>query len=366
MSKNDLLYYLALQKADGVGAINAKKLLVHCGDAQSVFNEKTSNLSKIAGIGSYVVSALKKKKLFEHAEKELKFIAKNNIGYSLITDANYPDKLKHCADAPIVLFSKGGINLKKKKIISIVGTRNITSYGKSVLEELIESLIVYNPIIVSGLAYGVDIYAHKLAVKHNLQTIAVLAHGLDRLYPAVHRKTASKMQENGGLFTEFWSGSKPEKENFVKRNRIIAGLSEATIVIESATKGGSLITADLANSYNRDVFAVPGKLTDTYSKGCNNLIKTNRAALLSSVADLAYLLNWDKETAVKTVQKKLFVNLKSDEKPVYDFLKENGKQQLDQIALYCNMPIHKAVTSLFNLEMSGVVQPLPGKVYKIV
>ncbi|MCF6213929.1 MAG: DNA-processing protein DprA [Flavobacteriaceae bacterium] len=366
MSKKDLLYYLALQKAEGVGAINAKKLLVHCGDAQSIFDEKASNLSKIAGIGLYVVKSLKKKSLFEQAEKELEFIAKNNIGYSLITDGHYPDKLKHCADAPIVLFSKGDINLKDRKIISIVGTRNITSYGKSVLEELVESLISYNPIIVSGLAYGVDIYAHKLAVKHNLQTIAVLAHGLDRLYPSVHRKTASEMQKNGGLFTEFWSGSKPEKENFVKRNRIIAGLSEATIVIESAAKGGSLITADLANSYNRDVFAVPGKLTDTYSKGCNNLIKTNRAALLSSVADLSYLLNWGKETAVKTVQKKLFVQLKTEEKPIYNFLKDNGKQQLDQIALHCDMPIHKAVSILFNLEMSGLVQPIPGKIYRVV
>jgi len=366
MHKSDLFYYLALQKAEGVGAVNAKKLIVHCGNAKAVFKEKAAHLSKIDGIGNFVVEALRSKALFKAAEKECAFVLKNNIQYYLITDTDYPDKLKHCADAPVILFSKGQIDLKNKKIISIVGTRNITAYGKEILEQFFLDLAAYNPIIISGLAYGVDIFAHKLAVKNNLQTVAVLAHGLDRIYPAVHKNTVLKMLENGGLFTEFWSETAPERENFIKRNRIIAGLSEATIVIESAVKGGSLITAELANSYNRDVFAVPGKLTDTYSKGCNNLIKTNRAALFGSVADLSYLLNWQAETEVKTVQKKLFVNLKAEEKPIYNFLKDNGKQQLDQIALHCNIPIHKTVTILFNLEMSGVVQPLPGKVYRVV
>lgn len=366
MSQNELLYHLALQKAVGVGAVNAKKLIVHCGSAEAIFKEKSGRLSKIDGIGNFVVASLKAKSLFEAAEKELIYILKNDIQYSLITDSNYPEKLKHCPDAPVVLFQKGNIDLKKKKIISIVGTRNITPYGKEVLEKLITDLLPFDPVIVSGLAYGVDIFAHKLALKHNLQTIAVLAHGLDRVYPAVHKNSALKMQENGGLFTEFWSQTTPERENFVKRNRIIAGLSEATIVIESAAKGGSLITAELANSYNRDVFAIPGKLTDPYSKGCNNLIKTNRAALFSSVADLSYLLNWEKETMAKTVQKKLFVSLKAEEKPIYNFLKDNDKQQLDSIALHCNLTIHKTVTILFNLEMSGLVQPLPGKFYKVV
>ena len=366
MSDNDLFYYLALQKAEGVGAVNAKKLIVHCGTAEAVFKEKATLLSKIDGIGKFVLKGLQSKSLFKAAEKEITFIKKNNIRYHLITDKTYPDKLKHCPDAPIILFYDGTINLQNKKIISIVGTRNITSYGKEVLINLITELLPYNPVIVSGLAYGVDIFAHKLAVKNNLQTVAVLAHGLDRIYPAVHKNTAHKMLENGGLFTEFCSQTTPERENFVKRNRIIAGLSEATIVIESASKGGSLITAEMANSYNRDVFAVPGKLSDPYSEGCNNLIKTNRAALFNSVADLRYLLNWEEDSAAKSVQKKLFVALKSEEKPIYNFLKENGKQQLDQIALHCNMPIHKAVTILFNLEMSGVVQPLPGKIYKVV
>ncbi len=366
MPQNELLYCLALQKAEGVGAVNAKKLIVHCGNAKAVFKEKATYLSKIDGIGNFVLKGLKAKSLLSTAERELAFITKNNINYQLITSKNYPYKLKHCPDAPIVLFQKGNINLQNKKIISIVGTRNITAYGKEVLENLITDLVPFDPIIISGLAYGVDIFAHKLALKHNLQTVAILAHGLDRVYPAIHKNTLSKMLENGGIFTEFWSQTTPERENFVKRNRIIAGLSEATIVIESAAKGGSLITAELANSYNRDVFAVPGKLSDPYSKGCNNLIKTNRAALFSSVDDLSYLLNWEKETTSKTVQKKLFVQLKSEEKPLYNFLKDNGKQQLDQIALHCNIPIHKTVTILFNLEMNGLVQPLPGKIYRVV
>ena len=366
MSQKDLLYFLALQKAEGVGAINAKKLLVHCGSAQAVFEEKSNSLSKIEGIGLHVVRSLKKKPLFDLAEKELSYITKNNISFKLITDDSYPDKLKHCADAPIVLFTNGEIDFKDRKIISIVGTRNITGYGKEVLEDLIASLVAYDPIIVSGLAYGVDIYAHKLALKHQLKTVAVLAHGLDRVYPAVHKKVALEILENGGLITEFWSQTTPERENFVKRNRIIAGLSEATIVIESAAKGGSLITADLANSYNRDVFAVPGKLSDTYSKGCNNLIKTNRASLYTSVADLAYLLNWDTTFKAKPIQKQLFVTLESDEKVIYSFLKKNEKQQLDQIALLCKLTIHKTAVLLFNLEMKGLVKPLPGKLYKAI
>jgi len=366
MSPDELRYYLALQKAEGVGAINAKKLLVHCGNAESIFKEKSVILSKIDGIGLRVTKGLKNKSLFKLADQELNFIKKNKIDYSVITEKNYPFRLKHCADAPIVLFSKGLQNLKDKKIISIVGTRNITGYGKEVLENLITDLVPFDPIIISGLAYGVDIFAHRLAVKHNLQTIGILAHGLDRLYPSLHQKTAHQMEENGGLITEFWSGTNPDKENFVKRNRIIAGLSEATIVIESAIKGGSLITADIANSYNRDVFAVPGKLSDKYSAGCNNLIKINKAALFSSVKDLSYLLNWELEKEPKPIQKQLFVNLDGEEAIIFNFLQTQSKQQLDQIALHCKMPIYKTVSILFNLELKGLVKPLPGKLYQAI
>ncbi|MCL4134113.1 UNVERIFIED_CONTAM: hypothetical protein GTU68_033246 [Idotea baltica] len=259
------------------------------------------------------------------------------------------------------------MDINNYKTISIVGTRQMTSYGKSVLEDLILKLKVYNPIIISGLAYGVDIHAHKLALEHNLQTIGVLAHGLDRIYPSLHKKYADNMLNNGGLITDFWSGTKPERENFVKRNRIVAGLSQATIVIESAEKGGSLITADIANSYNRDVFAVPGRISDAYSRGCNQLIKTNKAATLTSAKDIAYILGWEKEDEKKkAIQQQLFIELNDTEKQVYNYLLKEGKQQLDVIALHCNLPIFKIATLLLTLEIKGVIRPLPGKIFEAI
>ncbi len=225
----------------------------------------------------------------------------------------------------------------------------------------------YNPVIISGLAYGVDIHAHKLALEHNLQTVGVLAHGLDRIYPAIHKKYADKMLKNGGLITDFWSGTNPDRENFVKRNRIVAGLSQATIVIESAEKGGSLITADIANSYNRDVFAVPGRITDAYSRGCNQLIKINKAAALTSAKDIAYILGWEKDDEKKkSIQQQLFVELNDTEKQVYNYLLKEGKQQLDVIALHCNLPIFKIATLLLTLELKGVIKPLPGKIFEAI
>ncbi|MCK5678384.1 MAG: DNA-processing protein DprA [Flavobacteriaceae bacterium] len=368
MKNTDILYYLALQAASGIGDINAKKLIAHCGSAKEVFYEKPKNLEKIPGIGSYIIKGLKDTSLIRKAEKEFDFIDKNNIQVTTFLDESYPEKLKHCVDGPILLFQKGNINLKQQKIISIVGTRMITNYGKSFLEEFISEVKEFNPIIVSGLAYGVDIFVHQQALKNNLQTIAVLAHGLDDIYPKRHKKEALKMQENGGLFTEFWSKTNPDRENFVKRNRIVAGLSEATIVIESAAKGGSLITAGIANSYNRDVFAVPGRTTDTYSKGCNQLIKTNQAALINTAKDLAYILNWQtKDEKVKApIQKQLFVELNEHEENIYNYLVKEGKQNLDLISLNCKYPIHKTATLLLNLELKGVAKPLPGKMFEAV
>jgi DNA processing protein len=219
---------------------------------------------------------------------------------------------------------------------------------------------------VSGFAYGVDIVAHQAALEHNLQTIGVLAHGLNQIYPKTHKKYVSKIEENGGFMTEFWSTSNPEKENFVKRNRIVAGISEATIVIESADKGGSLITAYMANDYNRDVFAVPGRTSDKYSQGCNNLIKTQKANLLSSAADVLYILNWDIEKKAKPVQKQLFVSLELDEQKVYEYLQKNGKEMLDTIALQCDFPIYRISGILLNMELKGVVRPLPGKLFEAI
>ncbi len=361
----DLLYLLALQKAEGIGDINAKKLIKHCGSAKAVFKEKASNLLKIDGVGTHKLKGLKDKSLFSKAEKEITFIVENNIKTTSFLDTDFPSNLKHGVDSPILIFQKGNINFKQQRIISIVGTRNITNYGRSFLKTLMTDIAKYNPIIVSGLAYGVDILAHQLAIENNLQTVAVLAHGLDRVYPSKHQKEALKMQENGGLVTDFWSGTTPERNNFVKRNRIVAGLSRATVVIESAEKGGSLITADIANSYNRDVFALPGRVSDLYSKGCNNLIKTNKAALLQSAKDLAYLLNWE-ETKPKAIQKQLFVDLDKTEALIYNYLLKEGKQTLDIIALHNNLPIYKISSLLLTLELKGVVRPLHGKVFEAI
>jgi DNA processing protein len=366
MSDQDLFYLLALLKVDGVGDIMAKKLLAHCGNAESIFSAKTNQIGAIDGVGSFLLRNLKDKTIFEKANKELEFIKSNNVNVSFFQDQNYPDRLKHCFDAPVLLFNSGNIDLKNRKIISIVGTRQITSYGTEFCRSLIEDLSPLNPVIVSGFAYGVDIAAHQFAMDNNLQTIGVLAHGLNQVYPRSHKKYVAKMMENGGFITEFWSSSNPDKEKFVRRNRIVAGMAEATIVIESADKGGSLITANFANDYNRDVFAVPGRVTDTYSKGCNNLIKTQKANVLTSAADLVYMLNWDIDNKSKTIQKQLFVELEEDEQKIYDYLLKNGKELLDTIALQCDFPIYKISGILINMELKGVIRPLPGKLFEVI
>ena len=368
MNDQELLSLLALQKIEGVGDIIAKKLLHHCGTAENIFKTKATQLAAIDGIGQFLIKNLKNKSVFLEAEQELKFIKNNTIDVHFFKDDSYPDKLKHCIDGPILLFSSGNINIKNQKVISIVGTRQITSYGTEFCKKLIEDLAPLNPIIVSGFAYGVDIVAHQIAMDLNLQTIAVVAHGLNQIYPKTHKKFVAKMEQNGGFLTEFWSNSNPEKENFVKRNRIVAGMSEATIVIESAEKGGSLITANMANDYNRDVFAVPGRTTDKLSQGCNNLIKTQRANLLSSAADIMYILNWqinDNQTQ-RAVQKQLFVALENDEQKIYDYLLKNCKQLLDVIALENDLQVFKISSILLNMELKGVVRPLPGKLFEAI
>ncbi|MDR6969128.1 DNA processing protein [Flavobacterium arsenatis] len=366
MNEQDLFYVLALQKVELVGDIVAKKLINHIGNAQDVFKAKPSHLSSIDGVGAILIQNLKNEAVFKKAEKELKFITDNKIQTAFFQDDNYPEKLKHCIDGPVLLFTSGNINLNKRKIISIVGTRQITPQGTEFCKKLIADLGPLDPIIVSGFAYGVDIVAHQAAIENNLQTIGVVAHGLNQIYPSAHKKYVAKMEENGGFMTEFWSSSNPDKENFVRRNRIVAGMSEATIVIESADKGGSLITANMANDYNRDVFAVPGRITDKYSQGCNTLIKIQKANLLTSAADLIYMLNWDIEEKPKAIQKQLFVSLDNDEQKIYDFLQKNGKELLDIIAIQCDFPIFKISRILLNMELKGVVRPLPGKLFEAI
>jgi DNA processing protein len=367
MNSTELFYVLALLRVEGVGDIVAKKLINHCGTAEGIFKAKVSHLNAIDGIGDILLKKLKDKSIFEKAEAELQHIENEKYKVLFYQNEDYPNRLRHCIDGPVLLFASGEINLSSRKIISIVGTRQITSYGSEFCKKLIEDLAVFNPVIVSGFAYGVDIVAHQAAMENELQTIGVLAHGLNQIYPKTHKKYVAKMDQNGGFMTEFWSHSNPDKENFVRRNRIVAGMSEATIVIESAEKGGSLITANIANDYNRDVFAVPGRISDKYSQGCNDLIKTQRAHLLTSAADLVYILNWELDTKKpQPVQKQLFVSLNNDEQKIYDYLQKNGKRLLDVIALDCEFPIFKISSVLLNMELKGVVRPLPGKLFEAI
>jgi DNA processing protein len=369
MNDTELLHVLALLKVEGIGDVVAKKLISHLGSAEEIFKTKPHLLNAIDGIGQVITKNLKNKSIFKWAESELQFITKNQLTVFHYQDESYPHRLKHCIDAPILLFGSGTLDFNHSKIVSIVGTREVTPYGADFCKKLIEDLVPFNPIIVSGFAYGVDIMAHKTAMDCQLQTIGVLAHGLNQIYPKSHKKYISKMEANGGFLTEFWSDSNPEREHFVKRNRIVAGMSEATIVIESAEKGGSLITAKLANDYNRDVFAVPGRVTDTYSSGCNYLIKTQQANALTSAADIVYFLNWDipsNNNPSKAIQKQLFVALNEEEQKVYKYLTQHGKQVLDQVALECHFPVFKLSPILLNMELKGVVRPLPGKLYEAI
>lgn len=366
MTETSLLSLLALQSIEGVGDILAKKLIHHFGDAESVLKAKSHQLAAIDGIGAILLKNMKDRSIYQKAESELNFIQNNGISVAYFQEENYPERLKHCFDSPLLLFSAGNLNVNQQKIISIVGTRQITSNGTEFCKKFIEDLAPLNPLIVSGFAYGVDIVAHQVAMDFGLQTIGVLAHGLNQIYPKTHKKYMAKMEQNGGFLTEFWSSSNPDKENFVRRNRIVAGMSEATIVIESAEKGGSLITATMANDYNRDVFAVPGRVSDKYSQGCNTLIKTQKAQLLTSAADLVYHLNWDLKIETKSVQKQLFVSLEPEEQKIYDYLLQSGKEMLDSIAIDCQLPTFKLSSLLLNMELKGVIRPLPGKLFEAI
>ena len=367
MSENEIIALLRLLRVPNIGDVTAKKLIASCGSPTAIFEDKPHHLLKLEGIGKATLKGLHERKHRLAAEREFEFIKSNDIGVSCFWDADYPHYLKHCIDAPVLLFKKGNIAIEGQKIISVVGTRNVTSHGLAFCESLIAEIAPLNPIIVSGFAYGVDIAVQRAAINHGLQTIGCLAHGLNQIYPRAHNKYRAGVERNGGFMTEFWSTSTPERENFLRRNRIIAGISEATIVVESGEKGGSLVTADIANSYNRDVFAVPGRATDMYSIGCNNLIKQQKAHLLTSAADLIYLLGWEIDKKPKReIQKQLFVELDAIEEKIYTYLQAQGKQLLDTLALECKLPIFKASSTLIAMEMKGVIRPLPGKMFEAI
>ncbi len=367
LSEDELIAVLRLQNIPKIGDVTAKKLIAHCGGPTAVFEDKARHLLKIDGIGTYTINGLHDAEHLEAAQAEYSYISAKGVDYSYFKHTDYPNYLKHCIDSPILLFKRGAIDLIGRKVISVVGTRNITSYGTAFCERFIEDIAPLNPIIVSGFAYGVDITIQKVAIKHGLQTIGCLAHGLNQIYPKVHAKYVTDVEKNGGFFTEFWSTSNPDRENFLQRNRIIAGMAEATVVVESAEKGVSLVTADIASSYNRDVFAVPGRAEDKFSLGCNNLIKQQKAQMLTSAADLVYLLGWDiQEKKTQPVQKQLFVEMDDMEKSIYEYLQGQGKQMLDSIALECELPIFKASSTLLNMEMKGIIRPLPGKLFEAI
>ncbi len=366
MSEN-LKYQIALSLIPNIGDILAKRLVAYCGSPEAVFKEKKTALEKVPGIGAaYADSVIKvNDSVFKRAEEEISFIEKNNITPLFYLDKNYPKRLTYCEDSPVMLYFKGNTDLNTQKQISIVGTREPTDYGKKVCEKLITDLATYNVTIVSGLAYGIDICAHKAALENKLPTVCVLAHGLNKIYPSVHQQTAQKMLEQGGWLTDFMSNTNPDKENFPKRNRIVAGIADATIVVESKKSGGSLITADIANSYNRDVFAFPGRVDDICSEGCNAIIKQNKAALIQSAADLIYIMGWEQTDVKANVQKQLFVELKPEEEQLVNVLKEKEQINIDDICLISKMPMSKVSSLLLSLEFSGIIKSLPGKMYRL-
>jgi DNA processing protein len=369
---NDLLYQIALTLVPNIGDVHAKALINIYGTAQSVFKAKKKELENIEGIGTIRARSIKDFTDFTSSEEEIKFIEKYKINTLFITDENYPKRLLNCFDCPTLLYYRGNADLNTSRIISIVGTRNNSGYGKTVCEKFIEDLQAENILVVSGLAFGIDTIAHKAALKNNLQTVAVLAHGLDRIYPQQNKSLAKQITEQGGLLTDFISNTNPDKQNFPKRNRIVAGICDAVIVIESGKKGGSLITAELGNGYNKDVFAIPGRINDSKSEGCNYLIKNNKAALINSADDFLDMMNWsvrlrsglEKGSAKK--QRELFIELAPHEKTVVEILQQQDSIHIDELYFKSGLSSSEVATALLMLEMQNVVVSLPGKVYKLV
>ena len=361
---NALQSQIALTLLPGIGDISGKKFVQYCGSAEAIFKETRKSLEKITGMREASIDAIcKPKEYLKRAEEEIAFVENNGIQPLFFLDADYPRRLSQCDDAPMMLYYKGKANLNANRVVAIVGTRNITEYGKENCNQLVEDLKEDNVLIVSGLAYGVDTCAHKASVKHGIPTVGVMGSGMQQIYPAANKKLASDMQEQGGILTECMSGTQPDRENFPRRNRIIAGMADAVVVIESAMKGGSLITADLANSYSRDVFAYPGRVMDIYSQGCNYLIRTNRAHLMESVLNLRYIMRWNSESKTEK-QTALFREYTAEEKLIMDCFGSNAVVNLDDIIVKTELPTTKIAALLLNLEFDGVLMALPGKRYQ--
>ncbi|NDV67825.1 DNA-processing protein DprA [Dysgonomonas sp. 25] len=370
-SEEQLLYQIALTQINGVGDITARNLLLHFSTPEAIFSLSQKELIAIPGIAHKTVDEIKNPEVFERAKKELDFVLRNGIETFFVNDSDYPHRLRECSDAPILLYYKGNTDLNKTKIVSIVGTRNASPYGNQFCDNFISELSAAVPdvLIVSGLAYGIDINAHRAALKYNQPTIGVLAHGLDRIYPYAHRQTAKEMLLAGGLLTEFRSGTEPDRFNFVRRNRIVAGMADAVIVVESANKGGSLITAEIANSYCIDVFAVPGKMTDAHSSGCNKLIANHKADLLLSTQYFLEQMNWDEASQKKKKvprQQQLFMDLSSEEQKIVNTLQNYPEGiHIDLLAREAEIQVYQMFSILLEMEMKNLIKNLPGNMYSL-
>lgn len=369
---DELIHWIVLGMIPGVGSATAKKIVAYLGDVHAVFSKRKSDLTKIPGVGSYIASKIHDSnfsELFRIAEKEIKYAGENGIKMTLFSDPDYPTRLLACDDGPNFLFSKGPVIWNGKNQLAIVGTRNATPGGRdfchSTLREL--SLKGHNPVIISGLAFGIDLAAHRTALEFGLPTIAVLGHGLNQIYPKEHSKIARSIEEEGMLVTEFLTSDAFEKQNFLQRNRIIAGMADAVLVVESAKKGGAMVTADIAFSYGREVMAVPGRPNDEYSAGCNLLIKTNKAALVENGSDLEYQLGLSKVKRTEPAkQLNMFNELDSNEELLVSILKEKGSLNVDLLSGFSGIPVSKSSIFLLNLQLKGIIRVLPGNVYELI
>ena len=361
----NLLHNIALTQISEVGPVMAKLLISYCGSAEAVFKSSKKALSKIPQVGLKTIERIhtQRAEAFKKAEEELIYLRNNHGEAVLFHSKDYPKRLKHFDSSPLVLYHRGSLHLNHPRTVAIIGTRKPTEQGKIICEKVIEGLRKYNVQIISGLAYGIDTCAHHCAVKLGMETIGVVGHGLDRLYPASNRNLVDQMKENGGVLTEFPTGTKPDRENFPMRNRIIASMSDVIIVIESKKRGGSIITAEFANSYNKDVFAVPGRISDDSSEGCNRLIKQHKAHLLESAEDVAYIMRWEDEQKEKVIQKSLFVEYTPEEQKIIDALSMNDQITIDDLNYKLQLPNSSLASLLLNLEFKGAIRSLPGKKY---
>lgn len=362
---NQQLFNVGITLVPGIGDVLIKQLITYCGSAEAVFKESSAKLQKIPGIGAKVAKTVKDANTLQKAESIIQRAQKEDTQLIFFSDEKFPERLKNIDDSPCLLYYKGTSDLNNSKIISIVGTRKATGYGQEITQDIVKDLAPHNPIILSGLAYGIDIAAHKAAISHNLETIGVMASGLNIIYPSVHKKQASQMLEKGGLLTEFDFDEKPEMHNFPSRNRIIAGLGDATIVVEAAAKGGALITANIADSYNKDVFAVPGSIKGIYSTGCNLLIKNLKAHLYTSIDDIVRELQWDnKSPEARQLSIEAF-NLNTQETQIAKVL-SLSTCTIDELGRKTQLPINKLISDLLNLEFKGIVKALPGNKYQLI